>query len=109
MTIKDGEFADIPTPTGPMRTYLFGPAARGKYPGVMLYSEIFQITGPIRRTLAMLAGHGYVVAARPLKKANGAKFPIITKVVTSETAVRISMKAGQVSRSNTLLLYPRRP
>ena len=63
MIIKDGEFADIPTRTGPMRTYIFRPAARGKYPGVVLYSEIFQITGPIRRTAAMLAGHGYVVAA----------------------------------------------
>src|SRR5579864_5848204 len=63
MTIKDVEFADIPTRTGPMRTYIFRPAAPGKYPGVVLYSEIFQITGPIRRTAAMLAGHGYVVAA----------------------------------------------
>src|SRR5580704_6660779 len=63
MIIKDGEFADIPTRTGPMRTYVFRPAASGKYPGVVLYSEIFQITAPIRRTAAMLAGHGYVVAA----------------------------------------------
>src|SRR5579864_4417267 len=62
MTIKDVEFADIPTRTGPMRTYIFRPAAPGKYPGVVLYSEIFQITGPIRRTASMLAGHGCVVA-----------------------------------------------
>lgn len=46
-----------------MRTYLFRPAAEGKYPGLLLYSEIFQVTGPIRRTAAMLAGHGFVVAA----------------------------------------------
>ena len=63
MIIKDGEFADIPTRSGTMRTYIFRPVAAGKYPGVVLYSEIFQITGPIRRTAAMLAGHGYVVAA----------------------------------------------
>ncbi len=63
MVIKEGEFADITTRTGPMRTHIFRPAAPGKYPGVVLYSEIFQITGPIRRTAAMLAGHGYVVAA----------------------------------------------
>jgi len=62
MTITDGEHADIPTQTGPMRTYIFRPAAGGKYPGVVLYSEIFQITGPIRRIAAMLAGHGYVVS-----------------------------------------------
>ena len=63
MTIKDTEFVDIPTPTGPMRTHIFRPAAPGQYPGVVFYSEIFQITAPIRRAAAMLAGHGYVVAA----------------------------------------------
>ena len=62
MTIKDTEFADLPTPVGPMRTYVFRPAAEGKYPGILLYSEIFQVTGPIRRTAALLAGHGFVVA-----------------------------------------------
>jgi carboxymethylenebutenolidase len=62
MIIKDDEFTDIATPNGPMRTYIFRPVAPGKYPGVLFYSEIFQVTGPIRRTAAMLAGHGYVVA-----------------------------------------------
>ena len=62
MIIKDDLVADIKTPSGPMRTYLFRPAAEGKYPGIVLYSEIFQATGPIRRTAAMIAGHGYVVA-----------------------------------------------
>src|ERR1700676_4602704 len=46
-----------------MRTYVFRPTAPGRYPGVLLYSEIFQITGPICRTAAMLASHGFVVAA----------------------------------------------
>jgi carboxymethylenebutenolidase len=45
-----------------MRTYIFRPAAEGKYPGVVLFSEIFQVTGPIRRFAALIAGHGYVVA-----------------------------------------------
>src|ERR1700744_3018334 len=62
MTIKDDLVVELPTPTGPMRTYIFRPAAEGKYPGVVLYSEIFQATGPIRRTAAMIAGHGYIVA-----------------------------------------------
>lgn len=61
MIIKDDEFVDIGTPTGPMRTYIFRPVAPGKYPGILLYSEIFQKTGPIHRTAAMLAGHGFVV------------------------------------------------
>src|SRR5262245_23971723 len=46
-----------------MRTHVFRPGAAGRYPGVVLFSEIFQVTGPIRRTAATLAGHGFVVAA----------------------------------------------
>jgi carboxymethylenebutenolidase len=63
MVIKDNEIVDLQTPTSLMRTYVFRPAAEGKYPGILLYSEIFQVTGPIRRTAAMLAGHGFIVVA----------------------------------------------
>ena len=62
MTIIDNEHMDLDTPTGPMRTHIVRPAAPGKYPGIVFYSEIFQVTAPIRRTAAMLAGHGYIVA-----------------------------------------------
>jgi carboxymethylenebutenolidase len=48
MIIKDTESVDVHTSTGSMRTYLFRPAAEGRYPGLLLYSEIFQVTGPIR-------------------------------------------------------------
>lgn len=57
------EQVELTTPWGPMRTHITRPAAAGNYPGVVFYSEIFQITGPIRRTMAQLAGHGYIVAA----------------------------------------------
>jgi carboxymethylenebutenolidase len=63
MTIIDHEFADLSTPSGTMRTFISRPAAPGKYPGIILFSEIFQVTGPIRRTAAFLAGHGFVVAS----------------------------------------------
>ncbi len=56
------ESVDLTTPSGPMRTHIVRPAAAGKYPAILFYSEIFQVTGPIRRTAAMLAGHGYIVA-----------------------------------------------
>ncbi|MGB4066858.1 MAG: dienelactone hydrolase family protein [Nitrospira sp.] len=62
MIITDIDSVDLTTPTGPMRTYLVRPVAEGRYPGLVLYSEIFQVTGPIRRTAAMLASHGFVVA-----------------------------------------------
>jgi carboxymethylenebutenolidase len=61
MTIQDSEYTNIRTAAGPMRAYIFRPVAPGKYPGILFFSEIFQVTGPIRRTAAMLAGHGYVV------------------------------------------------
>jgi carboxymethylenebutenolidase len=62
MVLADVEHADLTTPFGTMRTYVSRPAAGGRYPGLVLFSEIFQRTAPIARTAAMLAGHGYVVA-----------------------------------------------
>jgi len=50
----------------PCRTYVAAPKPRQsgeKFPGIVLYSEIFQLTGPICRTANRLAGHGFVVAA----------------------------------------------
>ncbi|MBV9554610.1 MAG: dienelactone hydrolase family protein [Alphaproteobacteria bacterium] len=63
MIIKEHAVADIATPTGPMRAHLFAPQAPGRYPGIVLYSEIYQITGPVRRMAAFLAGQGFVVSA----------------------------------------------
>ena len=62
MILRDEESVDISTPTGLMRTGIFRPAEEGSYPGLILFSEIFQITAPIRRMAALLAGNGYVVA-----------------------------------------------
>ena len=62
MILLDNEVHDLPTDFGPMRTYVFRPTAEGRYPGIVLFSEIFQVTGPIRRTAALLAGHGFIVA-----------------------------------------------
>lgn len=62
MIVIDTEFVELTTPTGTMRTHVVRPAAPGHYPGIMLFSEIFQVTAPIHRTAVQLAGHGYVVA-----------------------------------------------
>jgi carboxymethylenebutenolidase len=62
MIITDSQTVDLVTASGPMRTHVFAPQAKGRYPGIILYSEIFQVTGPIRRSAAMMAGHGFVVA-----------------------------------------------
>ena len=60
--ILQEDVVDLATPTGPMRTYILHPVAPGQYPGIVFYSEIYQVTGPVRRTAAMLAGNGLVVA-----------------------------------------------
>lgn len=52
----------LATPTGAMQTYVYRPVGTERHPGVVLFSEIFQRTGPIGRMAAMLAGHGFVVA-----------------------------------------------
>jgi carboxymethylenebutenolidase len=61
MIIKNSS-VDLKTPFGEMRTYLYEPVADGHYPGLVLFSEIFQQTGPIQRTAALFAGHGFIVA-----------------------------------------------
>ena len=65
MQIQASE-VDLSTPTGTMRCYVYRPkteagAAAKKYPAIILYSEIFQQTGPIRRSAQTMAGHGFVV------------------------------------------------
>ena len=57
MTITE-ETISLPTPTGEMRTLISRPSATGRYAGIVLFSEIFQITGPIRRTAAF--GDGWL-------------------------------------------------
>lgn len=58
--------ADLPTPTGPMRTYFYTPHEPGRTPrkrsGLVLYSEIFQQTAPVRRLAIQFASLGYLVA-----------------------------------------------
>jgi carboxymethylenebutenolidase len=63
MIIRTDEAIDVPFPDGGvMRTHIFRPAVEGRYPGVALFSEIYQVTEPIRRLAAFVAGHGYCVA-----------------------------------------------
>lgn len=57
---------DLSTPTGTMRCYVYRPksdadTAAKQYPALILYSEIFQQSGPIRRSAQIMAGHGFIV------------------------------------------------
>lgn len=64
MIIHSHETADIAVPGAPgtMRLHLFRPAIPGRFPGILFYSEIFQVTAPIRRLAAFVAGQGFLVA-----------------------------------------------
>ncbi|ODV95901.1 hypothetical protein PACTADRAFT_75106 [Pachysolen tannophilus NRRL Y-2460] len=50
-----------------MRIYIFHPKITGypqaKFPGVVVYSEIYQVTGPVARFAKDIASRGYIVAA----------------------------------------------
>ncbi len=46
-----------------MRVYVASPQPAGQYPGILFYSDIYQLGAPITRLADRLAGYGYVVAA----------------------------------------------
>ncbi|KAL4928335.1 c-24(28) sterol reductase [Aspergillus undulatus] len=51
----------------PVRIYVFHPSIPGypnaRFPGVVVFSEIYQVTGPVARFARQIAGQGYIVAA----------------------------------------------
>lgn len=46
-----------------MRVYVAAPEPAGQYPGILYYSDIYQLGRPITHLADRLAGYGYVVAA----------------------------------------------
>src|SRR5688572_8820537 len=50
----------------PMRMLVTEPRDGGPHPGIVLYSDIFQITGPQTRVSTRLAGYGFVVVTPEL-------------------------------------------
>lgn len=56
----------VPGSAAPMRVLVHAPKATAKaverYPGILMYSDIFQLTGPQLRVSQRLAGYGFVVA-----------------------------------------------
>jgi carboxymethylenebutenolidase len=61
--VINSEFIDIFSGGSPMRVFIASPRADGKFPGIIFYSDIFQLTAPMLRSCARLAGYGFVVAA----------------------------------------------
>ena len=57
------EYVDVPVDGRSMRTFLAAPRAPGPHPGIVFYSDIFQLTEPTLRWCVRLAGYGFAVAA----------------------------------------------
>ncbi|MDQ1523573.1 MAG: carboxymethylenebutenolidase [Pyrinomonadaceae bacterium] len=57
------EYVEVEVDGSPMRMCVAAPKPEGVYPGVVFYSDIFQLTGAMLRATARLAGYGFVVAA----------------------------------------------
>jgi carboxymethylenebutenolidase len=51
----------VPGPDGTIRTIVIGPVDGGPRPGVLLYTDIFQLTESTLRTARRLASYGFVV------------------------------------------------
>src|SRR4051794_26404062 len=56
------EYVDVPVGERAMRTFVAAPAS-GRRPGILFYTDIFQLTESSLRWAVRLAGHGFVVAA----------------------------------------------
>ena len=56
------EYVDIPVDGRAMRTFVAAPRAGGPHPGIVFYTDIFQLTEPSLRWAVRLAGYGYLVA-----------------------------------------------
>jgi len=57
------EYMDIPAGESSMRSFIATPKLSGLYPGILFYSDIFQLTGTMLRSCVRLAGYGFVVVA----------------------------------------------
>ncbi len=55
------DYVDIPTPTRPMRCLVVRPDNTASYPGVLFYTDIFQLTDASIRWAKRLASYGAVV------------------------------------------------
>ncbi|TLD25097.1 hypothetical protein PspLS_05743 [Pyricularia sp. CBS 133598] len=70
MLIKESH-ADVQTTVNgvesTMRIFVFHPTIpqypNARFPGVVIFSEIYQVTGPVARFARQIAGQGYIVAA----------------------------------------------
>ncbi len=60
MKLREDEVS-IPAPDGAIRSIVIRPDGDGRWPGVLFYTDIFQLTESSLRTARRLASHGFLV------------------------------------------------
>ncbi len=60
MKLREDEVR-VPSPAGDIRTIVLRPVAAGRLPGLLLYTDIFQVTESTLRTARRMAAYGFVV------------------------------------------------
>ena len=61
--VVNTDFIHLDVGGSSMRVFVATPRDDARYPGILCYSDIFQLTGPMLRACTRLAGYGFVVAA----------------------------------------------
>src|SRR5919199_1106551 len=61
--VIEHDYVDVPVDGRAMRSFLVAPRGEGRYPGIVFYSDIFQLTESTLRWCLRLAGYGFVVLA----------------------------------------------
>ena len=61
--VIETDYVEVPVDGMQIRSLLAQPAGEGAWPGIVFYSDIFQLTEPTMRWCRRLAGHGFVVLA----------------------------------------------
>ncbi|HEY0797899.1 MAG TPA: dienelactone hydrolase family protein [Candidatus Baltobacteraceae bacterium] len=85
------EFVDLPTEKSPMRTMIARPADEGRHPGLLLYTDIFQLTESMQRAIVRFASYGFVVAAPEIYhrfEKSGRAFAFVEDYDAAEGAAR---------------------
>jgi len=107
MTIKRHEHVDLPTPSGPMRTFIFRPTAAGNIRALVLFSK-FSSDWPDPSHGGTAGGHGFGCGAGDLSRVprgHGAA-PTIRQVLTKENELKTTKElASYDADARAVLTY----
>jgi carboxymethylenebutenolidase len=95
MAVVTQEYVDVPVGDLAMRSFVAAPRTPGPHPGVVFYSDIFQLTGSTLRWCVRLAGYGFVVAAPAFGRDVGARYdPEVTDQAFAQTVAHLRRTLG---------------